>query len=130
MAIEDAIKEIERTVECCKMYLPEDDPWILALNIAISALRAQQIPAKLDRSLWEGCDYCKGDLEGYTAQFRDMNGRSRPLYIPEGEAMIVAPGKYNHRFCIPIKYCPGCGKPLTEEVWAELERKINGRELD
>lgn len=50
MTREDAIKEIEHTVECCKMYLTEDDPWILALNTAISALRAQQPPSKLDRS--------------------------------------------------------------------------------
>lgn len=130
MTREEAAKEVEHTIEYCKMYLPEDDPWILALNIAISALRAQQSPTKLDRSLWEGCDCCKGDLEGYTTQFRDMNGRSRPLYIPEGEAMIVAPGKYNHRFCIPIKYCPFCGRPLTEEALAELERKMNNGTTD
>lgn len=85
---------------------------------------------KLDRSRWEGCEHCKGDLEGYTAQFRDADGRSRRLYIPEGEATIVAPGKYNHQFCIPIKYCPFCGRPLTEEAWAELERRMNGGATD
>ena len=25
------------------------------------------------------------------------------------------------------EYCPGCGKPLTEEAWAELERRIGGK---
>lgn len=99
-----------------------------AHRMAISALRAKQ--TQLDRSRWDGCDCCKGDLEGYTAQFRDMNGRSRPLYIPEGEAMIVAPGKYSHRFCIQIKYCPFCGRPITEEAWAELERRINDGAAD
>lgn len=55
-----------------------------AVGTALAALRAQQEPRKLDRSRWEGCDCCKGDLEGYTAQFRDVEKRSRPLYIPEG----------------------------------------------
>lgn len=59
MTIENAIKEIEHTVECCKTYLTEDDPWILALNIAISALRAQQTPPpSWTRGRWEGCRKC------------------------------------------------------------------------
>lgn len=24
------------------------------------------------------------------------------------------------------QYCPECGRPQTEEAWAELERRING----
>ena len=98
-----------------------------ACRVAAGALNAQ-LPRKLDRSRWEGCEHCKGDLEGYTSCFRDAEGRSRRLYIPEGKAMIVAPGKYNHQFCIPIKYCPFCGRPLTEESWAELERRIGGND--
>lgn len=93
------------------------------VDIAIN--RARQAHAKLDRSQWKGCEYCTGDLEGYTSQFRDVNGRSRNIYVPEGEAAIVIPGKYNHKFCIPIGYYPHCSRPLTEEAWAELERKIS-----
>lgn len=33
-------------------------------------------------------------------------------------------GAARSQFCIPIKYCPFCGRPLTEEAWAELERRI------
>lgn len=65
-----------------------------ASQLAITALRAQQTPAKLDRSRWWGCETCKG-------------GRYR-----RGE------------------YCPGCGRPLTEEAWAELERRINDGTID
>lgn len=25
-----------------------------------------------------------------------------------------------------IKFCPYCGKPLTEEAWAEMEQRIGG----
>lgn len=28
------------------------------------------------------------------------------------------------------EYCPGCGRPLTEEAWAEMERRINGGTID
>jgi len=99
-------------------------------SLALSVIRraptiAQQTNVKLDRNKWKGCDCCKGDLDGYTAQFRDAGGRSRPLYIPEGEAMIVASGKYNHQFCIPIGYCPHCGRPLTEKSWEELEKQVH-----
>lgn len=33
---------------------------IEALETAIAALSAQQTPAKLDRSRWDGCDLCRG----------------------------------------------------------------------
>lgn len=61
-----------------------------------SAIRARQAPAKLDRSRWEGCDYCENQKIG--------------------EVMIT-----NRR-----KYCSICGRPITEEAWAELERRIGG----
>lgn len=51
-------------------------------------------PAKLDRSRWEGCEYCKETVPKW--------------YL--------------------WKFCPDCGKPLTEEAWAELERRIGGND--
>lgn len=101
-----------------------------AIKMAIAALRAQQTPAKLDRSQRKGCKFCIGDFEGYTPRFRDVNGKSRPLFIPEGKAKIVLNGRYNRDYDIPIKYCPFCGRPLTEEAWAELERRVNGGTTD
>ena len=66
-----------------------------ACRMAVAALRAQQAPAKLGRSRWEGCEYCKD--------------------IPES---------------ILKGFCYACGLPLTEEAWAELERRINGGTTD
>lgn len=74
-----------------------------ALQIAIAALRAQHGPVKLDRSRWEGCEYCKS--------------------VPDEDADII-PGKYNHKICIKISYCPFCGLSLTEKAWEELEKRI------
>lgn len=94
-----------------------------ACRMAVSALRAQE--TKLDRSRWEGCEYCKADRKGYSTCFRDRNGKSIRMYIPEKEAAIVIFGKYNHQAYINISYCPECGHPLTEEAWAELTERLN-----
>lgn len=55
-------------------------------------------PVKLDRSRWEECSCCCKNLI------------TSKIWISDGK-----------------QYCPYCGKPLTEQAWAELERKINRR---
>lgn len=65
-----------------------------ALRMAIDALRAQHTPAKLDRSRREGCICCTKKNQ------------------------LMAREKHGYR------YCEHCGRPLTEEAWAELERRI------
>ena len=60
-------------------------------------------PAHIDRSKWEPCELCS---------LPDGKSSSR-LILAEtcnGEA----------------KYCPSCGRSLTEEAWAELERRLRG----
>lgn len=69
-----------------------------AVKIAITALRAQQPPAKLDRSRWEKCDACSDE---------------------------AAVDFFAHKRMV---YCPYCGRPLAEEAWAELERRIGGND--
>lgn len=54
----------------------------------------------LDRNRWEGCWSCN-------------DPKVRNLGLRHGR-----------------EYCPRCGKPLTEEAWAELERRINGETTD
>lgn len=34
----------------------------------------KMLNGKLDRSRWSGCEYCKGDLEGYTSCLRSGVG--------------------------------------------------------
>ena len=72
---------------------------MLAAMIEASRMGASALraqPAKLDRSQWEGCPECSCIVIS-----RKMVNRGR-------------------------NYCPYCGRPLTEEAWAELERRING----
>lgn len=58
----------------------------------------QEEAIKLDRNRWEGCVVCN----------RCGVGGSNELLCGVGNA----------------KFCPLCGRPLTEEAWEELERRI------
>lgn len=79
------------------------DAMIEASRMGASALRAQ--PAKLDRSRWEGCILC----EGVTGWTQDLD-------------------EEHHE--VEVLFCPQCGRPITEEAWAELERRINDGTTD
>ena len=96
MTREEAAKEIKKTIEQLSVYMSPDDDWVVALTLAISALRTQQAHTKLDRSRWEGCWSCN-------------NPKVRNLGLRHGR-----------------EYCPCCGKPLTGKAWGELERRIGG----
>lgn len=90
MTREEAIKNLEKCLEYLEgIGLRATRENVEAVRMSIEALRAQQTPAKPDRSRWEGCEYCQ-------------------------EAVP--------KWCF-WKFCPACGKPLTEEAWAELERR-------
>lgn len=73
-------------------------------------------PAKLDRSLWEGCDYCNDPSP------------NRDCVLPDGtEQFLCSRNGAFEDCCInerSIRFCPMCGKPLKEKAWAELERRI------
>ena len=93
MTNEEAIKYFEhdrfRRADACEAVL-----------LIIAALRAQQTPATLDRSRWEGCNWCIGFCPGVTGD----------------------PHWY-------YRFCPICGRLLTEEAWAELEQKLGGGKM-
>lgn len=63
-------------------------------------------PAHIDRSKWEECDLCS---------------------LPDGKtaSRLILAETCNGE----AKYCPSCGRPLTEEAWAELERRLSGENL-
>lgn len=78
--------------------------------------------AKLDRSRWKGCDYCNANI------YVKVKKYLRPLlaaatYVGELRDKLedLTGGAY---VGVPKKYCPICGRPLTEEAWAELERRL------
>lgn len=99
MTIEDAIKHCEEVAAGATEQgkCPEcaaDHKQLAEWLIELIALRAQQTPAKMDRRRWEGCGWC---IEPCT----DAKG-------------------YPHW---NFEFCPNCGRPLTEEAWAELKKR-------
>lgn len=73
-------------------------------------------PTHIDRSKWEPCERCKSaeyPPEKFGAHQFPVVGNEIYFYDTEygweGEE---------------IKHCPWCGRPLTEEAWAELEQRI------
>lgn len=90
-------------------------------DISISALRAQ--PEKLDRSRWVGCPCCwkpECDCCAHAARREELDPCKscvKGYQESEGEE---CPGY------VAANYCHHCGRPLTEEAWADLERRIGG----
>lgn len=91
-------------------------------------------PSHIDQEAWEPCEVCNGEKILYqhtntTKLFMNTFGEAATLVT---ECMACPP----HANCcmreIPsnsafkINFCPECGRPLTEEAWAMLEKKLNG----
>jgi len=79
-----------------------------ACRMASEALRTQQTHIKLDRSRWEGCEFCLSERQ------------DQGPCVCACSSFNISNKQYATRFC------PACGKPLIEEAWAELERRIGG----
>ncbi|NCE63703.1 hypothetical protein D1159_03695 [Pseudoflavonifractor sp. 524-17] len=111
MTIEKAIKTLER-----KTTIPGDGFSFVqieeALEMAISALRAQQ-----SRTL-ESCEMCS--TQWTQADWAD--GGAHDFRI-DGDTLYYFDAQFGWEG-VKINYCPFCGRPLTEEAWAELERRI------
>ena len=74
-------------------------------------------PAHIDREGWEPCEFCgKADFGEYGFEI----GRS---YVK----IACAIGSWRFQAEEQFHFCPKCGRPLTEEAWAELEKRMGVR---
>lgn len=72
-------------------------------------------PAHIDREAWEPCGACK-------------DGKIT-IHVPEFRAMAICNQHMDHEafdLTLSLRFCPWCGRPLTEEAWAELEKRLRG----
>ena len=69
-------------------------------------------PAHIDRNEWKPCGYCTGTKYVY--------GHSSAV-VPNGDK-----GQIEREAEGDFDYCPKSGRPLTDEAWAELERRLKG----
>lgn len=85
--------------------------------MGLSALRAHR--TQLDRSRWEGCDWCNQrycDNCFWQIKMKDSFRCKRCADKSEWSPIV--------------SYCSNCGRPLTEKAWEELERRINDGTVD
>ena len=68
--------------------------------------------SRIGREKWEPCDVC-----------------SNAKHIV-GLALAIMDDGSDHRVDTKMNceysFCPNCGRPLTDEAWAELERRVCG----
>lgn len=76
------------------------------------------IARKIDREKWEPCEHCK-----YTP---DDICRKCQNEICNAEYRYPCTGCNDQRRFEAKRFCQNCGRPLTEEAWAELERRFCG----
>ncbi len=96
--------------------------WNEACRVAARVMRAQ--PAKLSKSRLEGCEHCTAGWD-YNDYRKWEEGELGEIRISKDELNIDV-GPYWET--VKIKFCPFCGRPLTKEAWAELERRIGGND--
>lgn len=85
---------------------------------------------KINREAWKACEYCREN---------DRNVYKTEHYpgICDFETFLdgdddIAVNAYNHRtqyteefcFSFPVLFCPKCGRPLNEQAWEMLEKRL------
>lgn len=84
-----------------------------AIAVTVEALISKQ-PIQIDREAWQPCEKCKTCASCISSTESAKDPKS----------MCFNCQCYgNHR---PRNFCPNCGRPLTPEAWAELEKRLRG----
>ena len=133
MTNEEAISVIENEIQIDVRLCTDEQVQSFqeALYIAISALRNKPAgepltlePARIDREALEPCEYCEGHEypEEVSMLTADEYESDRGMYIYNG-ILVSNSGEFQMR---KIDFCPVCGRPLTPEAWAELEKRLRG----
>lgn len=81
-------------------------------------------PACIDREKWEPCEYCqrRTSPDEVSMLTTDENGSETGMFVFNGILASNTDGLQMRQ----IYFCPICGRPLSEESWAELERRVCG----
>lgn len=97
-------------------YWPDDESWgIISVD---------------DAGRWAGIPFFRGRKNGvnfeFDIEFRGMEVYAYPPAHIDREAWELCMWCTLNRQFHENRYCQACGRPLTEEAWAELERRVCG----
>lgn len=73
----------------------------------------------IDREKWEPCEHCKPSK-------KNALDRWGPHQFPIDDGAIYYHDVDDGWEGEEINFCPWCGRPLTDEAWDELERRVCG----
>lgn len=79
-------------------------------------------PATIDREAWEPCEVCS---EQDDPCYKDGCFKENAPKCEYRCDKYLA-WRRNLRRIRLAKFCPKCGRPLTEEAWAMLEKRLRG----
>lgn len=131
MTQEEAVKNIS-VMQVNYAHIRHSDVEFETMEMAKEALLNTTV--HIDRDEWNSCVICGGEKKLYqnthtTKLFMDTFGESTTLVT---ECMACPPYadccrkgiSTNSAFI--IKFCPECGRPLTDEAWEILEKRLMG----
>lgn len=70
--------------------------------------------AHIDREVWKSCKACTGCASCRHSLASGSDSKSACFWCD------------NHNKYKPRSFCSECGRPLTEEAWEELEKRVRG----
>ncbi len=90
-------------------------------------------PVHIDREKWEPCECCREPIGAEPYAKEKYPGICDFEVILDGGDEIAV-NSYNHYtpvteevcFSFPVSFCPKCGRPLTDQAWDELEKRMRG----
>lgn len=75
------------------------------------------------------CPECAAEHKQLAEWLRELvalRAQQTPLDRSRWTGCKSCKGKDSFAARYGLYYCPACGKPMNEDMWAELERRING----
>lgn len=78
-------------------------------------------PAQINQEVWKPCEFCSIEMN-----CTNCDNADRPTNMePCASCRLTSNGKTNWKYSKTL-YCRVCGRPLTEEAWVMLEKRLRG----
>ena len=125
MTIDEAIKNREECLKYLEVIGKNACPeCVEAMRWSVKALKAMKSensysPGHIDRETWEPCLFCCEKTKGRKTLAFDSAGDAVTIEIDGTKAAIESDS-----MGFIVKFCPECGRPLTDEAWNELEKRL------